>query len=276
TRTQQSDIIAAAYASHGDTRHVLLFPKDPEECFYLSVEAFDLADRLQTPVMVLSDLDIGMNDWMCPEFKWDDNSQPDRGKVLRKEELESMDVFSRYLDVDGDGICYRTYPGDHPKGAYFLRGSGHTAHAKYTEDPNEYTDLVDRLRRKWETIKSYMPEPVLHSRNKAVAGVLACGSSDGAVQEALDRLEEQGVPMDYLRVRAFPFNEQVEAFLAEHERVFVVEQNRDGQLKMLLLNESTATREQLISVLHYNGFPLSSDSVITQIQVAMSARGAAA
>jgi 2-oxoglutarate ferredoxin oxidoreductase subunit alpha len=207
TRTQQSDIIAAAYASHGDTRHVLLFPNDPEECFYLSVEAFDLADRLQTPVMVLSDLDIGMNDWMCPEFKWDDNSQPDRGKVLRKEELESMDVFSRYLDVDGDGICYRTYPGDHPKGAYFLRGSGHTAHAKYTEDPDEYTDLVDRLRRKWETAKSHVPKPFLRSRNKAVAGVLAYGSSDGAVQEALDRLEEQGLPMDYLRIRAFPFNE---------------------------------------------------------------------
>ena len=276
TRTQQADIIAAAYASHGDTRHVLLFPKDPEECFYLTVEAFDLADRLQTPVMVLSDLDIGMNDWMCPEFKWDDNYRPDRGKVLRKKELEAMDSFSRYLDVDGDGICYRSYPGDHPRGAYFLRGSGHTAHAKYTEDPDEYTALVDRLRRKWETAKSHVPEPVLLSRNQAVAGVIAYGSSDGAVQEALDRLEEQGVPMDYLRIRAFPFNEQVDRFLAAHERVFVVEQNRDGQLRMLLLNESTARREQLISVLHYSGFPLGCDSVISQIQATLSVKGAAA
>ncbi|MCZ6561280.1 MAG: 2-oxoacid:acceptor oxidoreductase subunit alpha [Gammaproteobacteria bacterium] len=276
TRTQQSDIISAAYASHGDTRHVLLFPKDPEECFYLSVEAFDLADRLQTPVMVLSDLDIGMNDWMCPEFKWDDDYRPDRGKVLRAEELKTMDSYSRYLDVDGDGICYRSYPGDHPRGAYFLRGSGHTAHAKYTEDPDEYTDLVDRLRRKWETAKSHVPEPVLQSRKKAAAGVIAYGSSDGAVQEALDQLADQGMPLDYLRIRAFPFNEQVEQFLADHDRVFVVEQNRDGQLKMLLLNESTATRDQLISVLHYNGFPMSSDSVTSGIQVVMNAKGAVA
>ncbi len=276
TRTQQSDIISAAYASHGDTRHVLVFPADPEECFHLSVEAFDLADRLQTPVIVLSDLDIGMNDWMCPEFAWDDNYQPDRGKVLREAELKSVESFSRYLDVDGDGICYRSYPGDHPKGAYFLRGSGHTAHAKYSEDPDEYENLMQRLLCKWETAKSYVPKPVLRSGKKAVAGVIAFGSSDGAVREALDRLKKQGMPMDYLRIRAFPFNEQVDEFLRKHKRVFVVEQNRDAQMKMLLVNESAADSHQLISILHYNGFPMSCDDVMKRIQTAVADKGAAA
>jgi 2-oxoglutarate ferredoxin oxidoreductase subunit alpha len=259
TRTQQGDLLACAYASHGDTRHVLLFPANPEECFYLAVKAFDLAERLQTPVIVVSDLDIGMNDWTCPKFEWDENYRPDRGKILSLEELESLDTYYRYHDKDGDGICYRTYPGVHPKGAYFARGSGHNEYGAYTEDPSEYQKLLDRLRQKWETAAGLVPEPIVKRKRGATSGVIALGSSDSAVTEALDKLDE---PMDYMRIRGFPFDAKVEKFIDSHERVFVVEQNRDAQLKSLLTLELDVSKRKLISVRHYDGFPITPDHVL--------------
>ena len=267
TRTQQCDILSCAYASHGDTRHVLLFPSDPEECFHLSVEAFDLAERLQTPVMVLSDLDIGMNDWMCPMLEWDDDYRPDRGKVLDAETLESMDKFWRYDDVDGDGICWRTLPGEHPRGSYFTRGSGHNVEGRYTEDAEEYQALVDRLRRKFETAARLVPPAVeTAARSDTTLGVVSFGSCDGAVREALDVLDREGVRLDYLRLRAFPFGAEVGAFLDAHEQVFVVEQNRDAQMRQLLINEAGARPERLHSVLHYDGLPIGADAVVEDIR----------
>jgi 2-oxoglutarate ferredoxin oxidoreductase subunit alpha len=275
TRTQQADLLSCAYASHGDTRHVLLFPADPAECFELAVVAFDLAERLQTPVIVLSDLDIGMNDWMCPMLEWDDDYRPDRGKVLDAEALEKIERFWRYEDVDGDGIGYRSLPGAHPNGAYFVRGSGHNAAARYTEESAEYVEVVDRLRRKWDTAARLVPGPVLAGSGRAPIGLLSVGSCDGAVREALLRLGEEGITLDYLRVRAFPFGEEVRAFLDSHERVFVVEQNRDGQLRSLLINECEADPRRLESVCCYDGLPLSWRSVAGPVQAAL-ARGAAA
>ncbi len=275
TRTQQCDIMSCAYASHGDTKHVCLYPANPEECFYMAVQAFDLAERLQTPVMVLSDLDIGMNDWMCRDLKWDDNYQPDRGKVYNKEDLEKMEKFHRYVDKDGDGITYRTFPGVHPKGAYFTRGSGHTQFGTYTEDSAEYQLVLDRLTRKFETAKTWMPKPVLRSPGKTDIGLVAIGSSDGAVNEALDLLKAQGVTLDYLRIRAFPFGAEVEKFLAEHKTVFVVEQNRDAQLKSLLTLETAVEKSKLKSLLHYSGLPVSSkfivDGVLAELRPARAA-----
>ncbi len=257
TRTQQCDIQTCAYASHGDTRHILLFPADPGECFDMAVQAFDLAERFQTPVFVLSDIDIGMNDWMVDELTWDDVYQPDRGKVLSATELEKMDTFYRYLDVDGDHIPYRTLPGTHPKGAYFLRGSGHDKYGGYTEGGPEYQEVVDRLRAKWQSAAAKVPAPVcIRAAGKARQGIIAVGSSDGAVREARDRLEAEGVHLDYLRVRGFPFAANVEAFIMEHDEVFVVEQNRDAQLLGLLLTETNVQREKLTPVLHYSGAPL--------------------
>jgi 2-oxoglutarate ferredoxin oxidoreductase subunit alpha len=271
TRTQQCDVMMCAFASHGDTRHPLLFPSDPRECFEMAVEAFDLAERLQTPVFVLSDLDIGMNDWMIPELSWDDSYQPDRGKVLKAEELRKMEKFHRYLDVDGDGIPYRTYPGTTHKGAYFVRGSGHNKHGGYTEDADEYQDVVDRLMIKWETARGLVPKPVLRKADKETSyGVIAYGSSDGAVNEALDHLAEQGFHADYLRIRSFPFSDEVLEFLATHQTIFVVEQNRDAQLRSLLIIETPADDENLIKVLHYNGMPIPSgcitDAVLEHIK----------
>jgi 2-oxoglutarate ferredoxin oxidoreductase subunit alpha len=275
TRTQQCDILSCAYASHGDTKHVCLYPANPEECFYMAVQAFDLAERLQTPVMVLSDLDIGMNDWMCRDLKWDDNYQPDRGKVYHKEDLEKMEKFHRYVDKDGDGITYRTFPGVHPKGAYFTRGSGHTQFGTYTEDSAEYQLVLDRLARKFETAKTLMPKPVLRSPGKTDIGLIAIGSSDGAVNEALDLLKAQGVALDYLRIRAFPFGAEVEKFLADHKTVFVVEQNRDAQLKSLLTLETAVEKSKLKSLLHYSGLPVSSkfivDGVLAELRPARAA-----
>jgi 2-oxoglutarate ferredoxin oxidoreductase subunit alpha len=275
TRTQQCDILSCAYASHGDTKHVCLYPANPEECFYMAVQAFDLAERLQTPVMVLSDLDIGMNDWMCRDLKWDDNYQPDRGKVYNKEDLEKMEKFHRYVDKDGDGITYRTFPGVDPKGAYFTRGSGHTQFGTYTEDSAEYQLVLDRLTRKFETAKTWMPKPVLRSPGKTDVGLIAVGSSDGAVNEALDLLKAQGVMLDYLRIRAFPFGAEVEKFLAEHKTVFVVEQNRDAQLKSLLTLETAVEKSKLKSLLHYSGLPVSSkfivDGVLAELRPARAA-----
>jgi len=275
TRTQQADLLLAAYASHGDTRHVLLFPSNPEDCFYHAVKAFDLAERLQTPVLVMSDLDIGMNDWMCPRLEWDDSYEGDRGKVLHAEDLEKMDKFHRYLDSDGDGIPYRTLPGEHPKGAYFTRGSGHNKYGAYTEDPDEYRDVMERLLVKWDTAKSLVPEPTVIAKRGATSGILAIGSSDAAVREALDGLHAQGLPLDYMCIKAFPFNEQVQEFLDKHERIFVVEQNRDAQLKSMLVLEMDVSKRKLISVLHYDGFPIGSNHVLDGI-MSVQEQGSAA
>ncbi|MGB5256894.1 MAG: 2-oxoacid:acceptor oxidoreductase subunit alpha [Woeseiaceae bacterium] len=265
TRTQQCDLLSCAYASHGDTMHVLLFPSDPAECFYTAVQAFDLAERLQTPVMVLSDLDIGMNDWMVPELDWDEDYVPDRGKVLGAAELEEMEKFYRYLDVDGDGIPYRTLPGVHPKGAYFTRGSGHTKLGGYTEDSTEYQDVVDRLLVKWETARTLVPEAEIRYSTFNKAAILTLGSGDGACKEALDRLEAQGVGLNYCRVKAFPFTDAVRDFIAKHDVVYVVEQNRDAQLRTLLINDIDADQNKLKSLLHYNGMPINAGFVVDKV-----------
>jgi 2-oxoglutarate ferredoxin oxidoreductase subunit alpha len=276
TRTQQADLLAAAYASHGDTKHVLLFPADPRECFELAVTAFDLADRLQTPVIVMSDLDIGMNDWMCRDLDWDAAYRPDRGKVLTAAELEAGKVFQRYVDVDGDGIPQRTLPGVHPRGAYFVRGSGHNQYGGYTEDAAEYSQVVDRLAKKWQTAAQLVPAPVVRpSRKGASIGIVSLGSCHAAIEEALDRLAAKGIEADYCRLRAFPFGEQVQQFLEQHERVFVVEQNRDAQLKTLLLAETHHPASRLTSILHYGGLPMDHRCVTDALEQ-YAARGVAA
>jgi len=273
TRTQQCDLLSCAYASHGDTKHVCLYPASPEECFYFAIAAFDLAERLQTPVMVLSDLDIGMNDWMCPEFKWDDSYRPDRGKVLPLEEIVKLEKFYRYLDKDDDGIPYRTLPGVHPKAAYFTRGSGHTQYGAYTEDSAEYQIVVDRLLRKFGTAKTLVPKPVIEMADKRTdVAIVAAGSSDGAVREALVVLAGMGIPVNYLRVRAFPFNDEVERFLAEHRLVFVVEQNRDAQLRSLLTLETQVEKSRLRSLLHYSGLPIYSSFIIEGVLTEVAPR----
>ena len=275
TRTQQCDLMACAYASHGDTKHILLFPSDPEECFYMSVTAFDLADRLQTPVIVMSDLDIGMNDWVCPDLKWDDKYQPDKGKVLSPEDLESMDKFYRYLDSDGDGITYRTIPGEHPKGSYFTRGSGHTKYGAYTEDSADYKEVVDRLLVKWETARTIVPEPEIEYSKFNKHAILSLGSCDGAIKEALVRLKDENVGLNYCRVKAFPFTESVIDFIDKHERIYVVEQNRDAQLRSLLMLDANSDDEKLISMLHYDGMPINASFVIGRVLEEM-AKGRAA
>ncbi len=276
TRTQQADLLSAAYASHGDTKHVLLFPSDPGECFEFAVKAFDLADRLQTPVIVMSDLDIGMNDWMCRELRWDESYRPDRGKVLGAAELEGVKAFHRYLDPDGDGIAYRTLPGVHPRGAYFVRGSGHNQFGAYTEDAAEYQEVVDRLRTKWATAAKLVPEPVIRTARKpAEWGIVSLGSCDPAVNEALDKLAADGIHVDYCRVRAFPFGKQVTQFLEQHERVFVVEQNRDAQLKSLLALETGHPLQRMPSILSYGGLPLDCRCIVEGLTQAQR-QGAAA
>src|SRR5690349_3811545 len=255
TRTQQCDIISCAYASHGDTKHVLLFPEDPHECFTMGAEAFDLADRLQTPIFVMLDLDIGMNDRLCAPFKWDDSRRMDRGKVMTAEELEAGRDFGRYLDVDGDGIPYRTYPGTHPtRGAYFTRGTSKDRYARYTEEGGVYVDNMQRLLRKFETAKELVPKPVLRKAAQPTRfGVIYFGSTSPAMDEAMTALDAQGVHLDTLRVRAFPFHDTIIDFITAHDQVFVVEQNRDAQLRMLLVNEGAIDPARLISVLHYDG-----------------------
>lgn len=275
TRTQQCDLLCCAYASHGDTKHVLLFPANPGECFHTAVMAFDLAERLQTPVIVMSDLDIGMNDWMVPEFEWDDSYVPDRGKVLSAQELENMEAFYRYLDVDGDGIPYRTLPGVHPKGAYFTRGSGHTKFGGYTEDSNAYKDGVDRLLIKWETARSILPPPEIRYSKFNRTALLTLGSGDGACKEALDRLQKQNLSLNYCRVKAFPFSDEVGEFIEQHDIVYVVEQNRDGQFRTLLINDIEADQKKLVSLLHYDGMPIHSGFVVSRVLEEL-ARGRAA
>jgi 2-oxoglutarate ferredoxin oxidoreductase subunit alpha len=261
TRTQQCDLNLAAYASHGDTKHVCLYPADPKECFDFAPVAFDLAERLQSPVMVLLDLDIGMNDWVCPEFKWDDAYQPDRGKVLGAAELAKIEKFWRYYDHDGDGIPQRTLPGVSPKGAYFTRGSGHSQYGGYTEDAREFQIVVDRLKKKSVTAAKLAPRPIIESHGNQAA-IVAIGSSDGAVLEALASLHARGVHLDYMRIRAFPFAEEVEQFLDAYKLIFVVEQNRDAQLRALLTVETSVEKSRLRSILHYNGLPITAGCVI--------------
>ena len=267
TRTQQSDLLSCAYASHGDTKHVLLLPEDPKESFDFAALAFDLAERLQTPTFVLMDLDIGMNERLCEPLAWDEARRYDRGKVMTAADLEAGKEFGRYLDVDGDGIAYRTYPGAHPtRGAYFTRGTTKDRFARYSEAGPDYVDNMQRLLRKFETAKELVPKPVLRpARQPARLGVIYFGSTSPAMHEALDTLERDGVQLDALRVRAFPFQDEVYDFIADHEQVFVVEQNRDAQLRMLLVNEGTVDPSRLISVLHYDGTPITARFIIGEI-----------
>ncbi|HEY0521742.1 MAG TPA: 2-oxoacid:acceptor oxidoreductase subunit alpha [Stellaceae bacterium] len=267
TRTQQSDILACAYASHGDTKHVLLFPEDPHECFEFGALAFDLADRLQTPIFVMLDLDIGMNDWLTRPFAWDNARRLDRGKVMTAEELEAGRDFGRYLDVDSDGIPYRTYPGTHPsRGAYFNRGTSKDRYAKYTEEGGAYVDNMQRLLRKFDTAKELAPKPILREAAQPTRfGAIYFGSTSPAMDEAMTAIEAQGVHLDTLRVRAFPFHDKVIDFITAHDQVFVIEQNRDAQLRMLLVNEGAIDPARLISVLHYDGTPITARFIIGEI-----------
>jgi 2-oxoglutarate ferredoxin oxidoreductase subunit alpha len=273
TRTQQADLMECAYAGHGDTRHICLYPADPGEAFEMTIRAFDLAEHFQTPVFVVSDLDIGMNEWMVPELKWDEDYRPDRGKVLTTEELQRLSGrFERYLDPDDDGIPLRTLPGVHPAGAFVTRGSGHSKHGTYTEDAAEYQEVMDRLRRKFETARRHVPAPVIEyahgggtDRDRAPrrtkCGIVTLGSCDAAVREAIKKMKAGGTELDYCRVRGFPLTDEVEQFLREHETVFVVEQNRDAQLRGILLMETEIDQRKLVSILHYNGLPIASSHV---------------
>ena len=268
TRTQQSDLLACAYASHGDTKHVLLLPEDPHECFEHAAAALDLADRLQTPIFVMTDLDIGMNQRLCKPFAWDDARQYDRGKVMTAEELEAGKDFGRYKDVDGDGIPWRTYPGTHPtKGSFFTRGTTRDPYARYSERGPDYIYNMERLLRKFRTAADLVPQPVLRASARPTAlGVIYFGSTSPAMQEALDVLEAAGVNLDAMRLRAFPFPEVVDQFIAAHEQVFVVEQNRDGQMHALLVNELQVDPARLIKVLHYDGTPITARFIAQAIQ----------
>jgi 2-oxoglutarate ferredoxin oxidoreductase subunit alpha len=267
TRTQQADILACAYASHGDTRHVLLLPEDPRECFEMAADALDLADRLQTPVFVLSDLDVGMNEWLCEPLAWDDRRRYDRGKVMTFEDLEAGREFGRYLDVDGDGIAARSLPGVHPKGAYFVRGSGHDKHGAYTEDAAEYQEVVDRLARKLKTAEEAVPAPEIHQRKgmPSSVGLVALGGTHAAMLEACDALARDGIDVDYMRIKAFPFGGAVRQFLESHETLFVVEQNRDAQLRSLLAIETGTPRDRMTALLDYGGLPLTADFVTAEV-----------
>ena len=267
TRTQQSDVLSCAYASHGDTKHVLLFPEDPTEAFDFAALSFDLADRLQTPIFVMLDLDIGMQDWLCEPLSWDDKRSHDRGKVMTYQMLEAGRDFGRYLDVDGDGIPFRTHPGTHPKrGSYFTRGSTKDQYARYTEDGATYVDNMQRLLRKFETAKQYVPTPVVRSAGQATRfGAIYYGSTGPAMDETLATLAVQGIHVDTLRVRAFPFHDVVAEFIAAHEQVFVIEQNRDAQLRSLLVNELVVDPAKLMPVLHYDGTPITARFIIGEI-----------
>jgi 2-oxoglutarate ferredoxin oxidoreductase subunit alpha len=267
TRTQQSDVLACAYASHGDTKHVLLFPEDPHECFEFSAQALDLADRLQAPIFVLTDLDIGMNQRLTAPFEWDDAREYDRGKVMTAEELEAGKDFGRYKDVDGDGIPYRTYPGTHAeRGAYFTRGTSRDPYARYSEKGPDYVYNMERLLRKWDTAKSLVPQPILRGTGgEARDGVIYFGSTSPSMAEAIELLGKQSLVLDTLRVRAFPFPDSVGEFIRQHDRVFVVEQNRDGQLRTLLINEFGIDPARLVAILHYDGTPITARFIVHEI-----------
>ncbi|MBE2258093.1 MAG: 2-oxoacid:acceptor oxidoreductase subunit alpha [Rhodobacteraceae bacterium] len=267
TRTQQSDLLSCAYASHGDTKHVMLFPEDPYECFEMSAQALDLAERLQTPIFVMSDLDIGMNQRLCRPFAWDDSVEYDRGKVMTRDALDAGVDFGRYLDVDGDGIPYRTYPGTHPtRGGYFTRGTTKNAYAGYSEAGQDYVYNMQRLQRKFETAKSLVPLPVLTAaRYPARFGAIFYGSTSPAMYEALDALAGHGIYINALRVRAFPFQNEIAEFVAAHSKVIVIEQNFDGQLSTLLVNEAHVNPASLISVRHYDGTPITARFITQEI-----------
>jgi 2-oxoglutarate ferredoxin oxidoreductase subunit alpha len=272
TRTQQSDVLACAYASHGDTRHVMLFPADSGECFTFAADAFDLADRLQTPVFVMSDLDIGMNHWVVDALKWDDNRKADRGKVLDAEALEKIDHFYRYRDVDGDAIPYRTIPGTHPeKGAFFTRGTSHNETGAYTEDGLVNAQNLARIARKFETAASMMPQPVIRNVSaKSRLGIINFGSTDPALREALTLLAGKGHGLNHMRIRAFPFGESVAAFAERHDYMFVVEQNRDSQMRHLLIAEAGIAAHKLVPIVSYDGMPLTAEFVRAAILDAFS------
>jgi 2-oxoglutarate ferredoxin oxidoreductase subunit alpha len=265
TRTQQGDLLECAYASHGDTKHILLFPANPAECFDFAVKSFDLAERFQTPVILMSDLDIGMNDWVVPRLTWDDSYRPDRGRVLSAQELEAIPKFHRYSDEDENYVAPRTVPGVHEKGAYTMRGSGHNKFGVYTEVPDEYQEVIDRLARKHRAAANFVPLPQQQNREGARFGVITIGGCDPAVREALEILAERDIAADYLRICGFPFHRSVEEFVYNHEFCFVVEQNRDAQLRALLLLETCSPKDRLRSVLVYGGFPLSARHVVDGI-----------
>ncbi|MEN1941582.1 2-oxoacid:acceptor oxidoreductase subunit alpha [Luteimonas sp. MJ246] len=268
TRTQQSDVLACAFASHGDTRHVLLFPEDPRECFDFAAAALDLADRLQTPVFVMSDLDIGMNQRLCAPFEWDDARAYDRGKVMTAAQLDDGREFARYRDVDGDGIPWRTWPGTHPdKGAYFTRGTSRNPQAQYSESGEDYVYNMQRLLQKFDTAKALVPQPVLAPAHEpARFGAIFYGSTSPAMDEAVEQLRAAGVALDTLRVRAYPFPDQVRGFIHGHQQVFVVEQNRDGQLRLLLVDAFGTDPARLVAVLHYDGTPITARFISGAIQ----------
>jgi 2-oxoglutarate/2-oxoacid ferredoxin oxidoreductase subunit alpha len=265
TRTQQGDVLECAYASHGDTKHIVLFPCNPAECFEFAPKAFDLAERFQTPVFMLTDLDIGMNDWVVPRFQWDDSYKPDRGRVLTAEQIEALPKFQRYTNEDENHVASRTLPGVHVRGAYFTRGSGHNKFGGYTETPDEYQEVMDRLLRKHKAAAKFVPAPIIQRRGDAQFGVITLGGCDLAVREGLDLLAQRGVAADFMRIRGFPFDESVEAFLDEHDFCFVIEQNRDAQLKSLLTLETAVPKEKLRSLVVYGGFPLSARHVVDGI-----------
>ena len=271
TRTQQSDILSCAYASHGDTKHVMLIPADPKECFEFAADSFDISDRLQTPVFVLSDLDIGMNDWTCPEFEWDDKRKFDRGKVLSKNDLDELDSWGRYLDIDGDGIPYRTLPGTHPqKGAYFTRGSSHDEYARYIEDGEINAKNLSRILKKFAGAYSYLPKPTYkQDTNASSKGLIYFGSTEAAMQESLDLLSSFGYPIDAMRIRSFPFGPEVWDFIDQHESVYIVEQNRDAQMRTLIMAEGEINPLKLISILCFDGAPITakfiSESIIEHL-----------
>ncbi len=267
TRTQQPDILSTIYASHGDTKHISLFPSTPTECFEMMADCLDLADRFQTPVMMISDLDLGMNSHMCPPLKWDDTRKYDRGKVYDAEDLERIKEFGRYLDVDDDGICYRTIPGTHPtKGSFFTRGTSRDEYAKYTEDGDTYVRVVNRLLKKWETAKSYVPEPeVTKAKEKTDMGIIFFGTTRYSALEAMDLFEKEGIYLDALRIKAVPFNQTVDNFINSHDQVFVIEQNRDGQMRSVLMNELDADPKKLTAILNYDGMPITAATIMERI-----------
>lgn len=271
TRTQQSDFISAAYASHGDTKHVLLIPSTPTECFEMMADAFDYAEQLQTPVIMMTDLDLGMNDHMTAPFKWDDNRKYNRGKVLNADDLDSLQDWGRYKDVDGDGIPYRTLPATHPtKGSYFTRGSSHDEKAAYSEDSPTYVRIMDRLVRKMETAKSIIPKPqVYQQKQQSDIGVIFFGTSTHAALEALDILKDHGVVLDAMRLKSFPFQQEVADFIENHKKVFVIEQNRDAQMRALLINELEINPKKLQKILNYDGTPITADLIMQHINAAV-------
>ena len=269
TRTQQSDLLSCAYASHGDTKNVLLFPCDPRECFELGAGAFDLAERLQTPVIIMSDLDLGMNDHVSAPLTWDDARKYDRGKVLTAEDLDKMqEKWGRYLDVDGDGICYRTYPGTHPtKGAYFTRGTSHNQYAAYTEESSIYRENMERLLVKWETARSMVPGPHTKIRDTGYGvGVIFYGTTTHAAYEAITRFAAEGLHINTMRVRAFPFQDEIIDFINRHETIFVIEQNRDAQLRTMLMNENDISPRKLQSILSFDGLPITANFITEKIR----------